>query len=73
MVASRLCSLTKQTGKKFNAICPQLLEQLMQGSTHCRDVERTEINCKETGKKTLLTLAVPQVLGPIKFVVVIAV
>lgn len=29
------CSLAKQ----FYAICPQLFKQLLQGSTHCEDIE----------------------------------
>lgn len=68
----KACSLTKQTAKKINAIFPQLLEQLLQGSTQCRD-KRENSDCKETAKKILLTLAIPWVLGPIKFVVVMAV
>lgn len=70
-------SLTRQTGKKkeekSDAICPQLQEQFLQGSTQCRSKERTQIARKETGEEILLTPAVPRVMGPIKFVVVMVV
>lgn len=60
----KVCSQTKQTApQKMNAICPQLLEQLLQGSTQCRNTERTQI-AKKQSKKILLTLAIPWDLGP---------
>lgn len=68
----KACRLTKQTGRNLMQNVLNYLNNFCR-VLHTAGIERTQINCKETRKKILLTLEIPWVLGPIKLVVVMAV
>lgn len=65
-------SLTKQTGRNLIQYVLIYLYNFFR-VLHTAGIQRTKINCKEAGKKILLTLAMPLVFSRIKFVVVMAV
>lgn len=49
----KACSPTKQTDKYFKQYILDYLSNLLQGYTHCRDRECSEINSAGMGKKIL--------------------